>query len=376
MTSDPDSSEEKRLPRITAVTAVVVLSLILVVTAGRAGFGPKRSPEFLDAVAETDGWADESACADCHDQAAAFSETGHARTLKPASAPESVQLLDRLKAAIDDSPEQIRIVSRDGQPTAVRQFGDVEQSLCLNWCFGSGTHASTWVSTIPDSHGNTDVLEFRQTWFPAADEFGVTPGQPDIAGVGSVSAFGLLFDGPKARRCFSCHSTAVPFHDGKIDESGIRPGVTCQRCHGPRARHVATEGDYHPVGWQNFDRDESVRRCAVCHRLSEERDPHEIVAGNPDIVRFQPMGLMESACYKNSQIRCTTCHDPHLPMDQQPLSGIQQCVQCHDPQNSAHVLCAAGHRDNCLSCHMPKVRMEFPIDFTDHWIRVPDRAEQ
>ena len=38
-----------------------------------------------------------------------------------------------------------------------------------------------------------------------------------------------------------------------------------------------------------------------------------IRADNPRIARFQPVGLMQSACYTRSEgaLSCVNCHDPH-----------------------------------------------------------------
>ncbi len=353
-----------------AVAATGVLCL-LAFCGSRIMVGPSRDAGSWDVTAAVDGWADESSCIDCHDQPSEFAQTGHAKTLRPVSHPDSVKLLTHLAALDAAQAEGTKIVHDQNDLYAVNESDGLQRQLKLDWCFGSGTHACTWVSAIPDSHGNTDVLEFRWTWFASIGDFGITPGQPETRGNSPVSALGLLFDGPKARRCFSCHATVVPVSDGRIEQAHIHPGVTCQRCHGPRAKHVQTEGDYHPQGWGSVGRMEAVRRCAVCHRLSEEHEPEEIVPGNASIVRFQPVGLLQSACFMKSEMRCTTCHDPHRPMDQQDSLRIQQCIQCHDSKIDGHTTCGAGETDNCLGCHMPKVKMNFPVEFTDHWIRVP-----
>lgn len=328
-----------------------------------------------DIVTATTGWADESSCIDCHDQATDFLKTGHARTLHPASSAFSRDRLLQLNDFPKAQEDGITIVAADDQVTAVSDQGDYQRQLRLDWCFGSGTHACTWVSTLPDSRGNTDLLEFRFSWFAQHHGFDITPGQSPQAGVSAVTSLGVLFDGPKAQRCFSCHATVVPTVHGQIQEAGIRPGVMCQRCHGPRAQHVASEGEYHPPAWQIKDRMDSVLRCAVCHRLAEEKAAEDIYPGNPDIVRFQPIGLMRSPCFLNSDMSCTTCHNPHQTLAQQDSQGIWQCIQCHDAAQIDHTTCAAKHTDGCLNCHMPKVRMEFPVRFTDHWIRVIDSAE-
>jgi hypothetical protein len=102
-------------------------------------------------------------------------------------------------------------------------------------------------------------------------------------------------------------------------------------------------------------------------------DPKDISPGNKDIVRFQPVGLSQSRCFQSPKMTCVICHDPHVPLKDQNLGGIWQCVQCHDASQQ-QVTCGAGQRDRCVTCHMPKVRSDSPLDFTDHWIRVRSDA--
>lgn len=286
----------------------------------------------------------------------------------------SRELLSRLGLDPQAKTEGIAVVNKSDSILATRLSDEIETAIELDWCFGSGEHACTWVSLIPDSHGNTEALEFRFSWFPSEERFGITPGQPLQPGGSSVSSMGVLFDAPKTRRCLACHATFVPVNGGQVQD-GIKAGVTCQRCHGPREKHVATDGEFHPEGWSQPDRMESVRRCAVCHRLPQEHSPDDIFPGNTDLVRFQPVGLLQSECFRQSEMTCTTCHNPHLPLHQQDIEGIRQCIQCHDPQIEQHTLCGLHRTDDCLTCHMPKVRMTSPVSFTDHWIRSPDRPD-
>jgi formate-dependent nitrite reductase cytochrome c552 subunit len=223
---------------------------------------------------------------------------------------------------------------------------------------------------LTGSWGETDLVEFRWSWYHAVNGFALTPGQP-VDGIGGYfDRLGVMFDHPKARACFNCHASRVPLHDGRIDETALRPGVTCQRCHGPRAEHVATGGEVVDPSWRGADRMESVNRCAQCHRRADEQESARIRPENVDIVRFQPVGLVQSACFKGSEMTCVTCHDPHRPLEAQDSLGIWQCAQCHDASHGGQSVCRAGHVDECLDCHMPKVRLDAPVLFTDHWIRI------
>lgn len=367
-----DNEHQSKTPAV--MTAAVVLVAFMVLLYFRAIPATDLAPLAADSANAPGAWADESRCLECHAEAESFAETGHARTLSPAASEPSMALLASLNELPAAGQEGIRVELDSGIPIAVSEVAGLQHENELDWCFGSGTHARTWVSTLADSHGVTDTLEFRYTWFADLNDFAVTPGQPSAAGRSAVSCMGLLFGGRRGRRCFSCHSSQVPVEHGKILEDQIHAGVTCQRCHGPRGDHVASEGESHPTGWQIKDRLDAVHRCAVCHRLKSEKNPEEITPDNLGIVRFQPMGLMESPCFLNSDMTCTTCHDPHRPMEQQDSRGIWQCVQCHDRNVENQTHCGLGRTDDCLRCHMPAIQMDFPVRFTDHWIRV--RSDQ
>lgn len=333
-------------------------------------------PLTVDRVLAPSGWADERRCAECHEQAEEFHRTGHARTLRRASDPDLKALLQQLADAPGPRSEGTHLVIADDEIRAVHRADGVPRTVRLDWCFGSGHHAHTWVGLLTDSWGATDLLEFRWTWYSALEGFDITPGQPSAVEPTYFGGLGMLYDQPKARRCFACHATRLTVHDGQLLERGLLPGVTCQRCHGPRERHVESGGRVSDFTWRGIGQLESVHRCAECHRRAEEQQPHEIRPDNPEIARFQPVGLMQSACFQRDEtLTCLTCHDPHRPLERQDSRGIWQCVQCHDGAGDRRPRCGAGRSDDCLSCHMPKVRGSSPLLFTDHWIRVREAVE-
>lgn len=311
-------------------------------------------------------WADESTCVDCHPGTATFHQTGHARTLTRADAEPSRALLQRLAA--EARPGGTVTLHLDALPYRADAG---ETVVPVDWCFGSGRHAHTWVGLLPDSWGASDSVELRWTWFRDVDSFAATPGQGAAAAFAGV---GVLFDHPKTHRCFACHTSQLPIRDGRIDQQRLVPGVTCQRCHGSMVEHVRSQGTRFD---NTFVRDarqtDAVNRCAECHRRAEEREPADVRPDNPEIARFQPVGMVQSACYRQSPtMTCTTCHDVHRPMEAQDSQGDWQCLQCHAPAaaDRRSIPCSAGHTENCVPCHMPKVRATSPMHFTDHWIRV------
>lgn len=380
MTIPPDSENQLHRQQqrpwvlITGLAGFLVMSCIEGIRPDTLRETVVSTPPSGSVVPQHD-WADESSCIDCHDQAAVFHQTGHANTLVRATDSRSRKLLSALQDSDIGRAESVEAVG-GSESLFFRTAADgVSFTAEPSWCFGSGAHARTWVATLPDTFEATDMLELRWTWYHSTEDFNLTPGQPSERSPGAIGSLGLLFDGPRAWRCFNCHTTRLPVHDGRIDESRISPGVTCQRCHGPRRRHVESEGEWHDPTWITSTRDDAIRLCAQCHRHPDEIDAADIRTDNIDIVRFQPVGLSQSACFQNSEMTCITCHDPHRPLASQDSFGIWQCVQCHNPEHSTDVLCAAGMRDKCVSCHMPKVKVDVPVSFTDHWIRVRETDE-
>ena len=329
----------------------------------------------VDAVLQSEARVNEKRCAECHHQAKTFPATGHARTLTPVTQPESLgRLLKFADSSVSDTA-RIHLEQIEDRVRAVHSRDGAAQYVDLDWCFGSGRHAQTWVGTLEDSWGCTDLIEFRWSWYHSIEDFAVTPGQETAAAGGYFGELGVLYDQPKALRCFACHASYLPVDDGHLIAGKLEPGVTCQRCHGPQQQHVESDGAIVERSWKGIDQMESVNRCAQCHRRADEQKPEDITRDNVSIVRFQPVGLVQSSCFTNSDMTCLTCHDPHLPLETQDSLGIWQCLQCHDVERDDQTPCSAGHSDNCLSCHMPKVRMTAPTWFTDHWIRIRSESE-
>lgn len=324
-----------------------------------------------DSLQVSTGRANEKTCIECHVQAEQFHKTGHANALSRSTSPASLPLLAKVERCDPAGSEGTAVDVRAALPRAENSSDSSASQISLDWCFGSGRHARTWVATLSDSQGATDLLEFRWTWYREIDGFDITPGQPEKHFATHLGPLGVLYDHPKTRRCFACHSSYLASNDGRLRLEDIETGVNCQRCHGPRAEHVASEGTVHDDFWKTASPVEAVNRCAECHRRPEEVDMSASQPDDPDLTRFQPIGLLRSKCFTMSQrMTCTTCHDPHRPLDVQDSLGDWQCSQCHDASGNHDPLCRAGESENCLKCHMPKVRSADPLRFTDHWIRV------
>ena len=81
-----------------------------------------------------------------------------------------------------------------------------------------------------------------------------------------------------------------------------------------------------------FDAYEEVKLCGQCHRMPESIAPDRLKRYPNSVVRFQPVGLLQSRCYLDSggTLSCTSCHDPHEPVHGRPDGWqIDSCRDCH-----------------------------------------------
>lgn len=128
-------------------------------------------------------------------------------------------------------------------------------------------------------------------------------------------ALGKALSATDARLCFSCHTTAtVTKHE--LNPSHLIPGVTCESCHGPGAKHVAAMKSgklentliFNPA---RLPAEDLVDFCGACHRTGLQ----VVVLGfrGPQTARFQPYRLTRSHCWDptDARISCVACHDPH-----------------------------------------------------------------
>lgn len=182
--------------------------------------------------------------------------------------------------------------------------------------------------------------------------------------------------------CLECHNTYVEHVAGTanryVRESMVL-GVTCERCHGPGARHVEYHRD-HPeqtsaefiVHPGELSRQRELDICLQCHSEIENRrrPPFTYRPGESledyfrthgdrhpedDISANQIEGLSASACFQNTQMTCNDCHDPHVHEGPHNSGAIENsCLSCHE-----RVACHArtelpeAVQDACIQCHMP-----------------------
>lgn len=324
-------------------------------------------------------------CRDCHAaQTDFFESVPHAQTLRRANIPTEFMRFTQQTALIGSPPASFRYWERGGRLWCA---GDRTNSASpVDWIFGSGHHGQTAVTVRTNDRGEALVLEHHVTWY-ANHGLNRTIDRPLDLGSGKNDV-GELNSPEASRRCFGCHSTDLPENENKaeLDLEHLMPGVLCTRCHVNAEHHAdGMRAGNPPSGfdnWKALSPFQSVARCGECHRLPTSFPQKELTPQNRTLARFAPVGLLMSRCFQLQhtlphkdqppRLDCVTCHDPHLPTVTDPEHYNRSCRGCHSHDFVSQTACLKQPIDsNCIECHMPKVSVDAPTSFTDHWIRVP-----
>jgi Cytochrome c554 and c-prime len=335
-------------------------------------------------------------CAECHPaESAMHSRSGHANTLRPAGhAAISRQLDGMTQADPEISGVKWSYQFENDQLRIKRTSATQIQQWIADYAIGSGHHALTYVSVL--DHKIPEVLEHRLSYYPRSggrSELGLTPGHDARPAPPGLKPYGGELPPRIARECFRCHATqlAAGEDEDRFDENTMIPNVSCERCHGPAKSHVAAARRHASenelalaFGPDHYTSEALLKLCGSCHRLPAAGQAGRIKPGDPNLVRFQPVGITQSACYQKSagSLSCVTCHDPHARASADRPGYDQVCLSCHAtsidrPKTESTVkpapACPVSARSRCVECHMPRKNAGQGILFSDHWIRVPSK---
>jgi predicted CXXCH cytochrome family protein len=256
----------------------------------------------------------------------------------------------------------------------------------LLWAFGLPRAGQSYLFKKDDEK----FYEARITYFTSIPGLGFTPAR-DLTNAPSLEdAMAREVSSHEVKRCFSCHTTASVVGD-KLDEKDAIPGVTCEACHGPGAKHSANMyagSIYNPA---KLDPPDSVDFCGACHGALGDVTVSRITG--PNTARFQPYRLETSKCWGldgDARLTCVSCHNPHQPLETNLLAYDHVCTSCHQPAERARTKGAAATAADgktpphacsvatkkCVSCHMPKVWVPQMHNYwTDHRIRIARKDE-
>jgi hypothetical protein len=346
------------------------------------GFWPTQN-----AAARPD-FAGAAACASCHGGIAA---THHTIPMGNAAlhASDSGILHTYPKMDFSVGPYHYELKT-DGKNTMYTVTGGEHPlSYPLLWAFGIGRDGQSYLFKQDD--GN--YYEARVSFFDSLKALSFTPGRALASPKNAEEAMYRKVGPAEVVKCFGCHTTAGIF-DGKLDEKNLTPGVSCEACHGPGAKHVAAMREAKIAGTPEpgpsliynsakLSPTDSVDFCGACHGTFWDVK----LAGVTGVsaARSQPYRLVTSKCWgkgDDPRLTCIACHDPHKQLETEPASYDHVCLSCH--VNTVGAKPIADHpgaacpvsTKNCASCHMPKVLVpEMHADFTDHRIRIARKGE-
>jgi hypothetical protein len=320
------------------------------------------------------------ACALCHAaKVASQKNTPMAQNAMHAEDSEILHSHPELKFEI--GPYHCEI--KTGAKHSVYTVGNGTQTLTANllWAFGVGRAGQSYLFKREDGK----FYEARVTYFDTLKTIDFTPARALTSPKNIEEAMFRPVGSAEIARCFGCHTTASTIGE-RFDEEHLMRGVTCEACHGPGAKHLASAqalvvagitdepgGVFNPVSLNPTD---SVDFCGACH--STWWDVKLSGVKGVSSARSQPYRLEGSKCWGKGDARltCIACHDPHKPLQTEASAYDGVCLSCHvkagEKKTDVHPgePCPANTK-NCVSCHMEKVYVpEMHYKFTDHRIRI------
>jgi hypothetical protein len=287
-------------------------------------------------------------------------------------------MANALYPAAAAEPLRRNLSFREGEyQTAIRRDGDrITYSVAKGsesfkapvvWAFGQGAAGQTYVLQHEGK-----LYESRLSYYRRIDGLDLTIGAQNARPRNITEAAGRLMNRDDVRECFGCHATGS-FRPA-VDWEQLRPGVQCERCHGPAAAHLERREPMKRL--TRLTTEEMSDFCGSCHRTWAD-----IAANGPRgvaNVRFQPYRLTNSRCYdvEDRRISCVACHDPHSEPERGAAAYDDRCLACHSTARTSKARpCRVGKRE-CSSCHMPKYELgQSHFAFTDHHIRVVRKGE-
>jgi hypothetical protein len=247
---------------------------------------------------------------------------------------------------------------------------------------GSGRKAQTFLYW-----DGAAIFQLPVSWSVAANNWVNSPNYP---------AHQVRFDRAIPVGCFECHGSGIKISGraqsadrliDNFDRNSIVYGVTCERCHGPAAKHAAFQEEHPQDKKANFisqyaslQLQQKIDMCAQCHSGLHQtmRSLFRFKPGDTLLDRFflptdsiadpkaldvhgnQTQLLQASQCFiKSNALSCTSCHAVHQTERNNMAIFSQRCMSCHN--NANHNFCTMaptigeGIEKNCIDCHMPSM---------------------
>ena len=314
-------------------------------------------------------------CRECHeDRVQSYARTSHARSFQAAEDGVPGDFRPGHNALRTRVPDLRYEMTRDGDrfyQTSIEEFpvSTRRRSQAIDLVMGSGKYAHAYMYR----QGNR-LYQLPVAFFTPLGIWVNPPGYSDRW---------AWWDRPMTPRCLECHATYFEHIPGS--ENAYVPGnsilaIGCERCHGPAKKHIAFHRA-HPdadvgakiVSPGELSRQRQLEVCGQCHGTvgMPIRPPFTYVPGEPLDEYLRPdeghpsramvhavnqvQQLSRSKCFQNSDMTCTTCHDPHVYERGETVKFSQRCLDCHETADCPqHRILGRSINTNCLDCHMPK----------------------
>jgi len=377
--------------------------LLLALSIGLAGYGGIAHSSNQDSAASTLDSSDatgvakpagptlvgRAVCKECHEgNFQLHSKHGHATTFRLVSDSDLVAKLDGKQFDAGENYGTYHYSADSNNNlfvTLPSRFGD--KPFPLQYVLGSGLHAETMLTLVPAPDGQADVadptnanaqtegIEHRVSCYNG-DRLALTPAHSAKSPRTALEFFGDASTGEPLQRCVYCHTTQGTVAGDAVQD--LVANVNCEKCHGPGSEHVRlarmdSKPPPYSIGKVTWDAESELQLCGDCHRLPRSVTEKEIREYPDLLARFQPVGLLRSRCYldSNRELKCTTCHNPHQSVrEMKAADHVRDCLACHQPETETHVACPVEPTTGCIECHMPAIEMDQGLRFHDHWIRV------
>jgi hypothetical protein len=353
-------------------------------------------------------------CRDCHAKKyESWSHDWHARALSPG---ERQYVAGNFEHAHFKGTSSEAWMSRDGARYTMRTR-DASGTLAdypVQWLVG-GKRMQDAVTVLPDGRWQVLPIYFHVTghgaWvdYNEAKQGPITPAHPH---------FWTNFRRMAAKECLECHTTGLDVQYKRETHSWatsfIDPGVACEACHGPGARHAETKAKADVVHPAHLPKDAQMALCGRCHGPREpifpkldpahqfrpgdryddyfqalvivdgtDRSGEFFADGRPSSSTFEYQALLQSRCQRVGGATCLTCHTaPHEPHGANEIKETDRhadpnasCRDCHasisgNAAAHSHHTTAAGQ--SCVACHMPPLLSGVLDKFPDHTIDIPN----
>lgn len=245
--------------------------------------------------------------------------------------------------------------------------------------------------------GYTDLIAVGRRLYQSPISYYAQAGRWDLT-PGYEAEDVLDLDKPVVGGCLFCHAGAVEAVPGSGNEfvEGSLRAISCERCHGPAARHLARPVPGSIVNPAKLPRAARDSVCEQCHLEGAARilaagkdwwdfraggkledvfvtyvEPGTPAGGAKAVSQSELLATSRCAIASEGKLWCGSCHNPHAAGTDRKAGIRRVCLSCHQTlfDSQAH-----QPADDCIGCHMPRLRAgNVPhTAITDHSIpRVP-----